>query len=109
VVEKGAFDQFPPEVQNLIMENACEFKVETSSPDFWTPFTCEEADQATAPTLLLTGDNSLRMFQLIVDELDRCLPNNETMRVPQTTHEVSSDNPEAYNEMVLGFLAKYSG
>jgi pimeloyl-ACP methyl ester carboxylesterase len=58
--------------------------------------------------LLLTGDKSLRMFQLIVDELERCLPNSESVRVPETTHEVPADNPEAYNEIVLGFLAKHS-
>lgn len=90
------------------MENACEFKVETSSPNFWTPFTCEEAEQVETPTLLLTGDRSLRMFQLIVDELDRCMPNSEAKRVPETTHEVSSDNPEAYNEMVMEFLGRHS-
>jgi len=62
----------------------------------------------TAPTLLLTGDRSLKMFQLIVDELARCLPNSESKRVPKTTHEVTSDNPDAYNDMVLAFLAKHS-
>lgn len=108
VVEDGAYDRFPTEVQDLILDNACEFKVETSSPDFWTPFTCEEAARVETPTLLLTGDRSLRMFQLIVDELQRCLPNNESKRVPQTTHEVTSDNPEAYNEMVLAFLERHS-
>jgi non-heme chloroperoxidase len=108
VVKDGAFDQFSPEVQKLIMENACEFKVETSSAYFWTPFTCEDAASVATRTLLLTGDNSLRMFQIIVDELARCLPNNESLRIPDTTHEVSSDNPEAYNEIVLGFLAECS-
>lgn len=108
VVEEGAFDQFPPAVQNQILENACEFRVETSSPNFWTPFSCEDAGRVTTRTLLLTGDKSLRMFQLIVDELDRCLPNSESVRVPKTTHEVSSDNPEAYNEIVLGFLAAHA-
>lgn len=108
VVEAGAFDQFPSEVQDMILENACEFKLETSSSDFWTPFTCEDAAQIKTPTLLLTGDKSLRMFQLIVDELERCLPNNKSVRVPQTTHEVSSDNPEAYNDIVLGFLEKHT-
>jgi pimeloyl-ACP methyl ester carboxylesterase len=108
VVENGAFDQFPPQVQNLIMDNACEFKIETSSPDFWTPFTCEDAERVATRTLLLTGDKSLRLFQLIVNELDRCLMNNETVRVPKTTHEVSSDNPEAYNQIVMEFLAEHS-
>lgn len=108
VVEDGAFDAFPPEVQQLILDNACEFRVETSSPDFWTSFTCEDARRIATPTLLLTGDQSLQMFQLIVDELERCLPNNESVRVPNTTHEVSSDNPGAYNDIVLRFLAKHS-
>ncbi len=109
VVEEGTFDRFPPEVQDLILDNACEFQVETSSPDFWTPFTCEDAGQIATHTLLLTGDMSLEWLQLIVDELDRCMPNNECGTVPETTHEVTSDNPEAYNEIVLGFLAKHSG
>jgi pimeloyl-ACP methyl ester carboxylesterase len=108
VVEKGAFDRFPAEWQSLIMENACEFKVETSSPDFWTPFTCEDAKLIESPTLLLTGDRSRRWLQLIVDELEGCFPNSESVRVPDTTHEVTSDNPEAYNAIVLDFLVNHS-
>lgn len=108
VVEVGAFDRFPPEVRNLIMDNACEFGIETSSPDFWTPFTCEDAGRVATPTLLLTGDWSKKMFQLIVEELGCCLPNSKTVRVPETTHEVSSDNPEAYNGIVSEFLAMHS-
>ena len=104
VVEEGAFDQFPPDVRGLIMDNACEFRVETSSPNFWTPFTCRDAQGITTPTLLLTGDKSLRMFHLVVDRLGQCLPNNQSVRVPDTTHEVPADNPEAYNKIVLEFL-----
>lgn len=106
VVEEGAFDQFPPEVQGLIMDNACEFKAETASTDFWTPFTRHEAEKVQTPALLLTGDRSLRMFQLIVEELARCIPNNELVRVPESTHEMPADNPEAYNSIVLSFLKK---
>lgn len=107
VVEEGAFDQFSPEVQDLILENACEFEVETSSPDFWTPFSCDDAERVTAATLLLTGDKSHAMFEPILAELARCLPNEEVAEVPETTHEVMSDNPEAYNQIVLDFLAKH--
>ena len=108
MVEEGTFDQFPPEVQGLILDNVCELKIETSSPELFTPFTCEEAQGVATPTLLLSGDRSLRMLQSIVDELARCLPNSESVRVPETTHEVSSDNPEAYNEIVLEFLARHA-
>lgn len=108
VVEDGAYDEFPSEVQDLIMDNACEVKAETASPNFWTPFTCEDAAEVSTPTLLLTGEHSLKMFQLIVAELNRCLPNSEYRKLPQCTHEMPADNPEAYNETVLGFLDRHS-
>ncbi|MGB3185660.1 MAG: alpha/beta hydrolase [Ornithinimicrobium sp.] len=106
VVEEGAFDQMPPEVHTLIMDNAREFTVETSSPDFWTPLTCEDAGRVAAPTLLLSGEQSLKMFQLIVDELARCLPNNEFVTIPDSNHDMPGGNPEVYNETVLAFLAE---
>lgn len=107
VVEEGAFDSFPEQIRNQIMENACEFSVETSSADFWTRFSCDDAEKITTPILLLTGDRSLRMLQVIVEELACCLPNNEFIVVPDTSHELPADNPEKYNEIVLNFLAKY--
>lgn len=109
VVAEGAFDQFPPPVQQLIMDNACEFKAETSSSNFWTPFTREDAGKIKTSTLLLTGEHSLRMFQLIVYELERCLPDNECVTIPESTHEMPADDPERYNEAVLEFLGKHSG
>ena len=104
VVEEGAFDEFPPEVQQLILDNACEFKTETASANYWTPFTRDEAGRIATPTLLLTGEESLPMFQLIVRELERCLPNSERVVLPESTHEMPADNPAAYNETVLEWL-----
>lgn len=108
VVTEGAFDSFPQEVQQLILNNACEFKAETSSSNFWTQFTCEDAARIKTPTLLLTGERSLKMLKLVVEELDHCLPNNELVTVPSSSHETASENPEAYNEIVLNFLAKHT-
>ncbi len=108
VVNDGAFDQFPPKIQKLIMDNACELKIETSSSNFWTPLTGNEAKQIETPTLLLTGENSLKMFQLVVAELERCLPNNKYVIVPHCTHELPADNSKVYNEIVMEFLAEQS-
>lgn len=104
VVEAGAYDRFPSQVQQMILDNACEFAAETSSPEFFTPFSRQDARRVSRETLLLTGDRSREMFGIIVDELHRWLPRSEVERVPNTTHEVSSDNPDAYNVMVLEFL-----
>lgn len=108
VVSEGAFDSFPKEVRDLILDNACEFKAETASKDFWTTFTCEDAEHIITPTLLLTGERSLKMLKLVMDELEHCVPDNEFVTVPSSSHETASENPEAYNQIVLDFLAKHS-
>lgn len=105
----GAFDQLPPEVLELLMDNACEFALETSSPEFFTPFSHADAQRVTAPTLLVSGEESLRMFQLVVDELERCLPDNRRVRIPGSTHDLPAHRPDVYNEVVLDFLASRSG
>lgn len=109
VVEDGAYDSFPPEVQQLLLDNACEFAVETASPDFFTPFDRNDARRVTHDTLLLTGDRSREMFGIIVGELSRSLPSSHVERVPDTTHEVTSDNPDAYNTIVLEYLDGWAG
>lgn len=101
----GAFDQLPGEVLDLLTDNACEFAAETSSPAFWTPFSHAEARRVTAPTLLVTGEESVRMFELIVDELERFLPDNQRVRIPGSSHDLPGNKPENYNEVVLEFLA----
>lgn len=108
VVAEGAFDQFPSEVQALILDNACEFKAEPASPEFWTPFTCDDARSVKAPTLLLTGENSLPMLKFVVDELDSCLPNKQYETIPDATHEMAADNPSAYNKTVIAFIADHA-
>ena len=42
-----------------------------------------------------------------MDELNRCIPNSEYVKIPESTHETPADNPEAFNTFVLNFLAKH--
>lgn len=108
VVTKGAFESFPEEVKGLILDNSCEFRAETSSPNFWTAVSREDVEKITTPVLLLTGEVSLKMLKLVVDELNEYLPNKELVTIPSSSHETASENPEAYNRTVLDFLAEHS-
>jgi non-heme chloroperoxidase len=71
------------------------------------PFNCEDAGSIKAPTLLVTGERTLRLFTLTIDELERCLPNRERVTLPGTSHGLPLEAPAAFNEAVLRFLARY--
>ena len=106
VIGQGAFDTLPPPVQHMMLDNAEQMKAETLAPDNWPSLARAEVGQIQAPTLLLTGEHSPKMFLLIVDELERSLPNTERKTIPDASHALAAGNPKAYNETVLTFLAK---
>jgi pimeloyl-ACP methyl ester carboxylesterase len=50
---------------------------------------------------------SPEIFVRIQDILEQCLPNDERATIPAASHGLEMDNPAAFNEMVLGFLATH--
>ena len=47
------------------------------------------------------------MFQLISDELARCLQNDTTVIIPGAGHPPNATNPAYYNLVVLRYLASH--
>jgi pimeloyl-ACP methyl ester carboxylesterase len=103
----GTLDDMAEQDRRLVMDNACEFALETSDPAFWTPFTCVEAAQVRTPTLVVSGGRSLRMFRLIAEQLNRCLPDSTHVQIAHCSHDLPSEDPDSYRDAVLPFLHRY--
>jgi non-heme chloroperoxidase len=101
----GAFDRLSPSGQRMILDNAAEMRVETSSPDIFPALTCADLAALDRPVLLLNGELSPRLFHLINAELARCLPRATQAVIPQTSHAIHVANPAAYQNAVREFLA----
>jgi non-heme chloroperoxidase len=107
VLGEGSYEKLPPSVQKSVMDNAKELKGETSSQDLFPPTTCEDVQKVKAPTLLLDGEHSPMMFHLVNDMLKHCLPSIERATIPGASHGLEVENPQAFNETVLAFIAKH--
>jgi pimeloyl-ACP methyl ester carboxylesterase len=59
------------------------------------------------PTLLLNGQQSPALFHRLADRLAELLPNCERVQISNASHIMHEDNPSAYNDAVLSFLAKH--
>jgi pimeloyl-ACP methyl ester carboxylesterase len=53
----------------------------------------------------MKGANSPRVFQLVNDELARCLHSDTTVTIPGAGHPPHAGNPAYYNLVVLRYLA----
>lgn len=60
----------------------------------------------TMPVLLIGGERSPRMFTEILDALNKELPTSKRETLPDAGHQVSRDNPPAFNRALTGFLSK---
>ena len=107
VLGEGSYEKLPPPVRTRVMDNVQELKGELSSQDLYPPTTCEDVQKVKVPTLLVDGELSPKMFHVIDDMLQHCLPSVERATIPAASHQMEVENPQAFNETVLAFIAKH--
>jgi pimeloyl-ACP methyl ester carboxylesterase len=105
---EGYFNQLSSDARATIMENVKSLSGELASI-ITQRFTCEDAQRVRVPTLLVKGEQSLKLFHDIIDILTGCLPNNEQATILGESHELGRiEKPEVFNRIVLDFLRKNS-
>lgn len=105
VMGQGTFSRLNPRAKGSMLDNAEEMKAETTADDYFSPFTFEDASKIQSPVLLLSGERSPKLFHLIVDSLEKCLPQSKRVLVPDASHSMQTGNYQFYNKVVLDFLA----
>jgi pimeloyl-ACP methyl ester carboxylesterase len=105
----GVSEQLPTSVRERITANQRLIGAEpTAVSEVGPDITREQAATIQAPTLMLTGDESPKMFLLVSQELARYLPKVEQAQISEASHLLHVMNPQAYNAIVPAFLAKHA-
>ena len=101
----GRFDKLPPESRAAVMQNSRFFKANTSSSDPFPKLSKAKVGRLRIPVLIITGENTIKIHKLVNEELARLLPKAEQAIIPKAGHGSPRENPEAFNEAMLKFLA----
>jgi len=101
----GAFDQQPEALRQMCLDNARRLPLLLDAPPP-PALSCATLNDVKAPTLVIGGAQSLRYFSLINEAVVRCIPGSRLVLIPQATHLMSHQNPTAFNEALLQFLAQ---
>src|SRR5712664_2115296 len=101
----GAFEQLPEPVRIMTKENERTVgELMAKVPVFGR----DEASKLSAPPLLFHGTESPAVLHAIVDRLGKVIPNSEVSTVSGATHFPHIEKPDAFNDLVLGFLSKHA-
>jgi pimeloyl-ACP methyl ester carboxylesterase len=103
----GAYERRSDADKKMNLDNVVSFQADATTKLPRPVFTCEMAKTISAPTLLSSGERSPKFFHLMIDQLERCLPNRERIVVAGSSHTVPSESPDAYDQAVLAFLGKH--
>ncbi len=68
------------------------------------PLDDEQLCSIQAPTLLICGQSSPRLWHRLTDRLQELLPNTRRIEIPGASHIMHEDNAPAYHAAVLSFL-----
>jgi non-heme chloroperoxidase len=103
---KGRFDNLPPAGRAVALQNSRFFKANTLSSDPFPNLSKAEVGRLRIPVLIITGENTIKIHKLVNEELARLLPKAEQATIPKAGHGSPRENPQAFNEAVLNFLAR---
>jgi non-heme chloroperoxidase len=106
VMGRPAFARLSPAARAALLDNAPALRAETASADYFPPFTPADARQIAAPALVLEAAYSPLLFHMIAATLAANLPHCMRDIIPTAPHAMHLGNPEAYNRVVLEFLAR---
>jgi pimeloyl-ACP methyl ester carboxylesterase len=101
----GAFEKQPDALRQLVLDNARTVPLFLAAPRP-PAISCTTLGSVKAPTLVLGGEQTRRFFSLINEVVVRCIPASRLEIIPNATHPMSYQNPAAFNEALLRFLAQ---
>jgi pimeloyl-ACP methyl ester carboxylesterase len=103
-IGEDVLDQLPADVRQGMDDDIWGWEAFTTSPDAFPMLAKARVAQLPMPTLLLMAAKTLPIHQLVNAELTRLLPQAKQVTLPDATHEMWSEQPEACGATVLGFL-----
>jgi len=101
----GAFDTQPEAFRQMILDNARTVPLARAAPRP-PALSCATVGGVQAPTLVVGGEQSPRYLALIDEVVAQCIPSSRLVVIPQATHLMIHQNPAAFNEALLHFLAQ---
>jgi non-heme chloroperoxidase len=104
---QGYFESLPASARTLRLQNARAVQALTQSSHAFPMLMREEIQRLKVPTLILEGEKTIRIHQLVDQELLRCIPNSQRVIISDAAHGSPIDNPGAFNHAVLDFLSRH--
>jgi pimeloyl-ACP methyl ester carboxylesterase len=101
----GAFDNQPETFRQMVLDNARTIPLQLLALRDRPTISRTTLSGLKACTLVVGGEQSPRYLALINEVVVQCISDSRLVVIPRATHLMSYQNPRAFNEVLLDFLA----
>lgn len=95
----GTFDRMTAVERQANLDNRMALGLPISSPP-----SCDTVGSIAVPIMVVRGDSSPAFLHAMMDALMKCLPSAQQVTIPNASHAMFLDNPDAFNAAVLPFI-----
>jgi pimeloyl-ACP methyl ester carboxylesterase len=99
------FDTATPEIRSMFLDNARTVTLLLASPPP-PPITCDQLRQIKIPALISRGEVTRTVFRIATEGAANCIPGAKLVIIPGGRHLALTQQPEAFNMMLLQFFSK---
>jgi len=103
--QPGGFDALAPALRQVHLENGRTIALHFAAPRP-PQITCEQLSKMQPPVVITAGEMTRPFFKVLAETAHQCIPGSELVQIANARHKAFSENPEAFNQVVLDFLAK---
>jgi len=107
IVGADVLDQLRPLTRSVALDNAPTLAPMLEHYFVSPPVKSEQLGKVKAPTLLISGEFSPKIGLLTNERLHNVLPNSEEVILYSVSHGLHIENPAAFSQVVLDFLANH--
>ena len=100
----GHWQRVPPLMKQPLRDNA--YTLIGQVRDNRPPFSKADAESISMPTLFIGGARTKGLLPKVLHALAAHVPDSKTAMIPNTTHPMFEQAPQAFSEIVLDFLAR---
>jgi pimeloyl-ACP methyl ester carboxylesterase len=101
--QPGSFDALPPATKAMFVDNARTLLLNAPGD---LAITCAQLEQLKIPVTITKGQLTKPSSRVITEAAHRCVPRSQLITIAESRHGASRQNPVAFNEALLAFLAR---
>ncbi|MCU0782477.1 MAG: alpha/beta hydrolase [Verrucomicrobia bacterium] len=107
VIGPAGFERLPERARAVMFANVHTLGPMLNGMSAGNSFSAKQAARINAPTLLVEGELTTKLFQLTMKELAGAIPNAERTVVPGVGHGLHLETPDAFSGVALDFFSRH--